>query len=134
MINTEFIEETSRLENYYEKEYTTEQRRIMYEELKNIQIEKYRADIRQLLRTNKFLPKLADILAIDKETHIETKQENKITKCNKCKGTGYLLYTKIIKDGDKELKYQYAAICDCGNSKQYIGKENYIPYASELGI
>lgn len=139
----EFIEETSKLENYYEKEYTLEQRKIMYEEVKNIQVEKYRADVRQLLRNNKFLPKLADVLAVNKEIHINSNNNFKNIECKKCKGTGYSFYTKIIKNGDKEIKYEYAYLCDCGNAKQYRGWEHndnehktnyYIPYKNEIEI
>ena len=52
-------------------------------------------------------------------------------------------YKKIIKDGDRELTYDYAAICRCGNAKQYKGWEiqdtkhrsnYYTPYMDELGL
>ena len=48
-----------------------------------------------------------------------------------------------IKNGDKENKYTYGAICNCGNAKKYEGwtiadiqhrTDFYTPYASELGL
>lgn len=62
MILSEFVEATSRLETYYEKEYTDEQRKIMFEEVKNMPIKKYQESINRCIRTCKFLPKLADII------------------------------------------------------------------------
>ena len=58
----EFIMATSKLEKYFEKEYTNEQRQIMYEELKEMSLEKYQESIKDCIKTCKFLPKLAEIL------------------------------------------------------------------------
>ncbi len=58
----EFIETTSRLEQYFDKEYSNEQRQIMYEELKNMPVEKYKELVDECLKKCKYLPKLADIL------------------------------------------------------------------------
>lgn len=74
---SEFIEATSRIESYYGKEYTTEQRRIMYEELKTINIERYRQLISSIIRKSKYLPKVADFIEVDKEVPREKKEENK---------------------------------------------------------
>lgn len=62
MILSEFIEATSKLEMYYEKEYTDEQRKIMFEEVKDMPIKKYQELINNCIRSCKFLPKLSDIL------------------------------------------------------------------------
>ena len=86
---SEFIEATSRIESYYGKEYTTEQRRIMYEELKTINIERYRQLISSIIRKSKYLPKVADFIEVDKEVPREKKEENKTTECNICGGEGY---------------------------------------------
>ena len=42
MILGEFIEATSRLEQYFGKEYTNEQRQIMFEELSKMPLEKFK--------------------------------------------------------------------------------------------
>ena len=63
----EFIEETGRIEKYFEKELDKSQRDIWYQELKNLQIERYRQIINQVFRKCKFMPKLADIISIHEE-------------------------------------------------------------------
>lgn len=141
---SEFVEATTRLENYYGKEYTTEQRKIMHEELKNLSIERYKQLISAVIRKSKFLPKIADFIEANiEEPYTSNKEEHQKVDCKKCNGTGYLVYTKIIKDGDTERKYNHACICTCGNAKQYKGWEItdkkhrsdfYTPMAEEIGI
>lgn len=141
---SEFIEATSRVENYYGKEYTTEQRRIMHEELKNLTIERYRQLISAVMRKSKFLPKIADFMEANiEEPYSSNKEEKQKIECEKCKGTGYLIYTKVIPDGDHSIKNTYAAVCPCGNAKQYKGweitdkrhrSEFYTPMAEEIGV
>ena len=113
---SEFIEATSRIESYYGKEYTTEQRRIMYEELKTINIERYRQLISSIIRKSKYLPKVADFIEVDKEVPREKKEENKTTECNICGGEGYVYYKKII--GEGRLTYNYACRCICENGRR----------------
>lgn len=141
---SEFIEATSRVENYYGKEYTTEQRRIMHEELKNMNIERYRQLISAVMRKSKFLPKLADFNEANIEVPYSNVQtEKQKTECKNCNSTGYRFYTKLIKNGKDEFKNTYACICDCGNAKQYKGweisdkehrTEFYTPIAQEIGM
>ena len=141
---SEFIEATSRLENYYGKEYSTEQRRIMHDELKTLPIERYRQLISAVMRKSKFLPKIADFMEANiEEPYTGKKEEKQKIECRKCHGTGYLIYTKVIKDGDFERKDTYAAVCTCGNAKQYKGweiadkrhkSEFYTPMAEEIGV
>ena len=61
MTNAEFIQATTRLENYYDKEYTTEQLKIMFDFLRGWTVEKYMKAINFCLKNNKFLPKIADL-------------------------------------------------------------------------
>ena len=146
MTNGEFIEATTRLENYYGKEYTSEQRKIMFSELGHLDIARYRKLISAVLRKCKYLPRIVDFIEADKEEPYNTDKtevpKEKID-CPICNGTGYVIYKKKLKDGDRELIYDYAAICRCGNAKQYKGWEiqdtkhrsnYYIPFADELGI
>lgn len=144
MTRGEFVEATSRLEQYYGKEYTTQQLQIMFEELNTLAIERYRRLISAVIRKSKYLPKVADIMEANiEEPYTNDNEEKTVIECKKCNSTGYVLYTKIVKNGGKDLKYTYASICDCGNAKQYDGtkimdKEHrsnyYTPLAVELGI
>lgn len=139
----EFIESTGRLEKYYGKEYTNEQRQIMFDELKSFSIERYRQLVTSVLKKCKYLPKISDFIEANKEEPYSQRQEAEKVECKKCNSTGYRTYTKIIRDGTRELKNTYAALCDCGNAKQYKGWEIedkqhfsnfYVPTIKELGL
>lgn len=132
MTSTEFIEASEKLEKYYDKEYTHEQTKIMYEELKTLSIERYRKVISQCLKTCKFLPKVADMIKANMEIRErdDNKEKEKI-KCEKCNSTGYVFFSKIITEGDKIIPYTYCARCICENAK-YANKK--IPTYQEFGI
>lgn len=140
MTQAEFIEITNRAERYYEKQYSSEQLKIMYEELKNIDANRYRRIITTVIRTHKFAPKIADILETNIDLPPEERSNRDIKKCNKCNGTGYILYTKSVENGEKKIKYLYGAVCNCGNDTRYDGNkckrrsEFYIPTAVELNL
>jgi hypothetical protein len=95
---SEFIEATGILEQYYGKELTNEQRQITYEQLKDYSVERYKKLISKCLRTCKYMPKIADIIAANVELTNEVVPEEKkqVYLCSKCDGTGYVLYTKFI--------------------------------------
>lgn len=144
MTQSEFVEATSRLETYFDKDYTTGQSQEMFKELKDINIERYRQLVSAVLRKSKFLPKIADFVEANIQEPFLAKKDDlqKIT-CKKCNSTGYIIYTKVIKDGERKLKNQYASVCDCGNARKYEGwkvtdkryRSNfYTPLAQELGI
>ena len=145
MTNGEFIEATSRLEKYYGKEYTNDQRKIMFSELGYLEISRYRKLVSAVLRKCKYLPRIVDFVEADKEEPYGTaeKEDKPKVDCKICGGSGIVLYHRKIKDGDRELSYEYAAICRCGNAKQYKGWEiedvkhrsnYYTPYIDELGL
>lgn len=144
MTQSEFVEATSRLETYYGKDYTTGQFQEMFKELKDMNVERYRQLISAVMRKSKFLPKIADFVEANIEVPFSI-QKNDLQKveCKKCNSTGYLIYTKVIKDGDREFKNQYASVCDCGNARKYEGwkitnkkyrSNYYTPLTQELGI
>ncbi len=132
MTNTEFVEASNKLENYYEKEYTTEQLRIMFEELKELSVERYRKIINKCLRTCKFLPKIADIIKANNELidNIQTHQENTVA-CEKCDGTGLVMYVKYKINGANKIPYTFAARCTCENANRL---SEQIPRYCDLGI
>lgn len=129
----EMIEANNRLENYYEKEITAEQSNIMFEELKEMPIEKYKEAIAICIRTSKYMPKIADIISASKtiDNTNYNNEKKQYEKCNKCNGTGYITYYKTITDGDRKLDYQYGARCICENGNN--ANQN-IPTYIELGV
>lgn len=139
---SEFIEATSRIEDYFGKEYTQTQLKIMYDELKDFSIERYKKLISSVLKKNIYLPKIANFIEANKEEPYsqEQKEIEKID-CKKCNSTGYVTYKKTIKE--LGYVYEYGAICGCGNAKQYKGWETtdakhkskyYTPMIKELGL
>lgn len=140
----EFDEEVSKLERFYQKEVTDEQRRIWYTELRNLDISRFKYIISQVYRTSKFLPKLADILEINANLgHSQAKQEENKNKCKRCNGTGYITYKKTTKNGANDMLYEFGTICSCRTKPRYEGwkitderyRSNfYTPFAEEIGL
>lgn len=130
----EFIELTNKLEKYYDKEYTEEQRKIMYSRLKDLSKKEFNRAINIVLDTCKYLPKIADIrtaLSVPNNS-VENKPEIDFVKCNKC-DNGFVQYFKKIKDGEKTLQYAYVALCDCENGKRQKEINGYdLPFMSEI--
>ena len=83
MSNEEFIQATSRLEGYFDKEYKTEQLKEMFIAVKGWTIEKYTKAVNYCIRNNKYLPKIADLTSADTAT-VQT-QSTKAIEYSKCK-------------------------------------------------
>lgn len=139
----EFDDELNKLGRFYQKEITDEQRQIWYNELRNLDITRFKYIIAQVYRTSKFLPKLADILEINASLgYSQLKQEQNQNKCKRCNGTGYLIYKKQIDNGTGKMVNDYGAICSCRQKRRYEGwkitderyRTNfYTPYIEEIG-
>lgn len=120
MTSGEFVEATSRLEKYYDKEYTKDQIQIMFKELKEMGIDRYRQLISAIIRKNKFLPKIADFIEMDKEIPRMMERTTEKVDCKKCDGKGFILYKKLIENGpNKKIEYQFGARCDCANGNNF---------------
>lgn len=135
MTNAEFIQSTSRLEKYYDKEYSTDQLKIMFEMLKEWNAEKYRRAIDYCIRNSKYLPKVADLMSADSDSSfVINKTEIDFVKCNKCRD-GFVKYFKNIKVNGKTVPYEYLALCTCenGQKQRSINKYNF-PSIAELGL
>ena len=140
MTEMEFVEATGRIEKYYEKEFNEFQRKFWFDNLKNIPIENYKKIVDEILRNCKYFPKFADVKEIIKNTKFE-RQENKEkihVKCELCGSTGLIKYYTAVKNGDKELKYEYLARCICQNKENYDWKDKegnpIFPEAVELNL
>lgn len=130
MILGEFIEVTSRLEQYFGKEYTNEQRQIMFEELNKMSLERYQRAVAICIKTCKYLPKIADILQSANESDndvYETKRQYE--QCKVCGGRGLVRYYKILQENN--FKYEFACRCICKNAENYNKK---IPTYEEIGV
>lgn len=123
----EFMEETKKLERFYSKELTEEQKKIWFENLKKLTLPRYQYIIGVIYRKNKYFPTLADILQINDETGMK-KQEQKYKeeKCDICSGRGIIRYIKKI----NEIDYEYVCRCNCGNSLKFMG----LPTMEQVGF
>lgn len=143
----EFIEETSRIENFFEKELTKFQRDEWFKELKNMPLSRYRQLVNQAFRQCKFMPKLADIVSMNIDLPYNSSNNNIREKvdCNICNGDGVIKYFKKIDNGDRSYDYEYFARCSCENGKEfnYDGttisdtkhrSKFYIPSAAQLNL
>lgn len=118
----EFVEETARIENFFEKELTKFQRDEWFKELKNMTINRYRQLVNQAFRQCKFMPKLADIVSINMEMPYNSNNNiiREKVECSICNGDGIIKYFKQIDNGDKKLIYEYYARCNCENGKDFV--------------
>lgn len=130
MTNPEFITTTRKLEQYFAKDYTAEQLKIMFEELKDLPLERYKQIIANIIRTERFLPKIADFLEINAKLPKIVSDEKK-EECLRCQATGIVVYRKLIKQGNEEVFYQFGARCICSNGEK-LSKN--IPSVLEIGI
>ena len=139
MNKNEFSEYIKQVQEIYSKQLNDVELDIWYNTLKYMSIERFNNIISELYKTSKYMPRLADILEVSKRLPNPDmpKQENK--KCEKCNGTGYITYTKIIEN----TPYTYAAVCDCGKQQRYDGRKctdaknqskYYIPTAKEINL
>lgn len=141
MNKKEFIDYIKELENFYGQPLNDTEREVWFENLKFMTIQRFNYIIAEVYKTNKFMPKLSEILAIHKSIPYTALKEQKEVKgdCPKCGNTGYVIYTKVI-DGHS---YKFGAVCECGRQKRYDGRQvadernrsdYYIPTVSEIGI
>lgn len=131
---SEFIKATEKLEKYYDKEYTEEQRKIMYDRLKTLSVKEYNRAINIALDKSKYLPKIADIKSAMAEPNnpVTNSPTIEFVKCDNC-DIGFVQYYKDIKDGDKVLKYSYVALCNCENGKKQKEINGYnLPFINEI--
>lgn len=136
MNNSEFINATSRLEKYYDKEYSSDQLKIMYDFLKEWDLSRYIQAINACLKQSKYLPKLADIMNanVDKMSYTEKKKID-FVECDKCNGEGFIKYFKLLPNGDKKIQYEYIALCTCENAQKQRTENQYdLPTLAEVGL
>ena len=128
MTINEFINETSTLENFFEKPLNEEQQKIWFENFKHFKIEDYRQMVLKAKTTCKYMPKLSEMLEFQIDRPEVTTHELKYDKCTKCLGSGLIKYY----DNDKN---EHFALCSCENIKNIPeGLRKRLYTANELGI
>lgn len=121
----EFSEEIKKVQNFYGKAYSDIQINEMFKYFSNTTIARFRYIISKAYQTYTYLPSLAQMVEVQKNTPFYTPKikNQKINDCKVCGGTGFKIYTKI--DKDTNYPYQYVAHCECINSYnfRYDGKK-----------
>lgn len=111
----EFKYETSRLEDLYNKELNDTQVGFWFDSLKHYTLDQYVSGVGYYAKRNKYFPTIADMISAINEAKFlkaeREKEEVEIFPCEKCNGTGYVLYKQIA----NKLEYEYAAQCSCKN-------------------
>ena len=113
----DFLNNIEKLEAFYQKHLEQFEKDMWYRELGKLDTKRFEQVIHKAYTVCKFMPKLADIVSINKELpyqQAKAKEHEKV-ECSKCKGIGLIFYKKIINNGDKMLKYDFAARCNCEN-------------------
>ena len=109
----EFNEVTTRLCNLFSKELNDVQMDFWFKNLKNVDVVTYRRAIGEYAKKNKYMPSISDILdSIKNLKPLEQEQPKEVVPCKACRGTGIVIYHKVI-DG---REYEYAAQCNCPNA------------------
>ena len=63
MNKQEFVKVLEKIEIAYKKKFSQEEYRLWFQEFQNISVEEFGKAIDQIIKTNKFTPKIADIKA-----------------------------------------------------------------------
>ena len=61
MDKMEFMEGIHILQNNYNNKYTTQQLKLFYENIKDMSKDKYIGNIKKIIKTNEFMPNIAQI-------------------------------------------------------------------------
>ena len=141
MNNKDFIQYVQEIERFYGQRLNDKEREVWYESLKFMTLERFNYIIAEIYKTNKFMPKLSDVMDMHKQIPYTTATPQKEVSghCEKCNDTGYIIYTKEIEGHP----YKYAAVCDCGRQNRYDGRtiqderhrsEYYVPTLDEIGL
>ena len=139
MTEKEFTQYVGELQNFYGQQLSEKETEMWYKNVAFMSIERFNYILEEIYKTNKYMPKLSEILEIHNSIPYEEKEIKVKGNCDKCNNKGYLLYTKTING----MNYTYACVCDCGRQKRYDGtkvqdiknkSKFYIPTLQEIGI
>ena len=120
MTREEFIQETAKLEDMYNKKLNDTQLGFWFDELKYYDLEKYKRAVGEFAKYNSKMPALSDVLTKIKNLKtlgVDEPVNLVLTKfkCDTCNGSGLVKY--FVKMGG--IDYEYLCRCYCENAKQY---------------
>lgn len=112
MTQEEFNYQAERLCNLFDKKLNSEQLNFWFKNLQDTDIVTFRRAIGEYAKKNKYMPAISDILTEIKNLKPYEVAKRESVECKACKGTGIIIYHKVIEG----LDYEYAAQCNCQNA------------------
>lgn len=76
LTKNEFMEGIHVLQNNYNKKLSTEQLRLYYENLKDMSKERYISNIKEMIKSNSFMPNIAQIRNETTRAFVDYEQRN----------------------------------------------------------
>ena len=129
----EVSDELQVLEDYYNKKYNGTQVTQIHHRYENISKDTFKLMLIETMNFSRYLPLIPDLnVALNnvRQTHKYEDNFEKV-KCDKCGGSGYVVITKVVKDGGEKYKYQYGFRCTCANGQH---QTDSVPTYAEVGI
>ena len=111
----EFLEHTNKLEKFFGKELEQFEKDIWFQELKPLTAKRYLQIIKKLYTESKFMPKLADIVALNKILPYENNTKIEKEECKRCGNKGFIIYQTVYNGNT----YDTLAKCTCKNAEPY---------------
>ena len=111
----EFNTETTRLEKFYGKQLEMFERDVWFKELKGMSLKRYEQIVKRIFTENKFMPKLADIIALHRVLQYPADEKSKVVECKRCENRGFIIY-QTLHNG---YVFDSVAKCTCKNAEPY---------------
>lgn len=121
------------LENYYNKKYNGTQVTQIHRKFGELQKDTFKKMLLETMNFSKYLPLIPDLSSALNNVRQTYKYQDDFEKveCSKCGGSGYVVITKVIKEGGETYKYQYGFRCTCANGQH---RPDSVPTYAEVGI
>lgn len=129
----EVADELQTLEEYYNKKYNGTQVTQIHHRFGELAKDTFKRMLNETMNFSKYLPLIPDFATALNNVRQTYKYQDDFerVKCDKCNGSGYVIVTKIVKEGGDRYKYQYGFRCTCANGQH---QTDSVPTYEEVGI
>lgn len=129
----EVADELQTLEEYYNKKYNGTQVTQIHHRFGELAKDTFKRMLIETMNFSRYLPLIPDFtIALNNVRQTYKYQDDfESVKCDKCNGSGYVVITKVVKDGGDKYKYQYGFRCTCANGQH---QTDSVPTYAEVGI
>ena len=129
----EVADELQTLEEYYNKKYNGTQVTQIHHRFGELAKDTFKRMLNETMNFSKYLPLIPDFATALNNVRQTYKYQDDFerVKCDKCNGSGYVVITKVVKEGGDRYKYQYGFRCTCANGQH---QTDSVPTYAEVGI